>query len=88
MTAFTIMSIDAWRDAEGGWYWNNSFKVGAIDRTIVENYTARKLLKYLREEGFLSDKSKGIVAIEDAGNYITIVDRRNGCPCIAIECNW
>ena len=85
---FIILSIDAWRDTEGGWFWNASYKIDTIARTEVENYTARKLLKYMRNANFLSNASKGRVAIEDDGDYITIINRDNGCPLFAIVCDW
>lgn len=53
----TILSIDAWRNGPG-WDWNNWFKVGKIDlATVVTLKTNRKILRYMRKEGYLSADS-------------------------------
>lgn len=69
----SILSIDAWRDSEGGWTWNKWFKRGSISQ---EDYdlldTNRKILKWLRKEGILMEETAGLVAIED-DQYNTVV---------------
>ena len=85
VTEFKILSIDAWRD-ECGWTWNQWFKVGTIDREVFETLTTtRKILKFFRDEGFLSEGSQGRVAIEDDGYNIVAVDRNTFEPLFAIE---
>lgn len=82
MKQFKILSIDAWR-YDDGWTWNNWFHVGSIDATDCDN--TRKLLKKLRDEGFLSDYSKGKVVVSDDQFNLVISDRYNGKPLFAIE---
>lgn len=69
----SVLSIDAWRDPEGGWTWNQWFKVGSISQ---EDYdlldTPKKILKWLRKEGILAEGTAGLVAIED-DQYNTVV---------------
>lgn len=82
-----ILSIDAWKD-NCGWYWNNFYTIGNISKEDFKKLdTNRKILKYLRDEDYLSEASKGKLAIEnDDDEYnIVIVARDNGMPLIAIE---
>lgn len=81
---FHVLSIDAWRGCEGGWDWNNWHGVGYAPVEVVD-YTPRRLLAWMRSEGFLSAQSAGRVAVQDDGYNLTIIDRRNGCPLYAIE---
>lgn len=81
--SFKILSIDAWRYAEG-WNWNNWFAVGNCTETVL-HMPARKLLKWFREEGYLSASSTGKCAIDDDGYNVVIVDRRTREPLFAIE---
>jgi len=62
-TKFRLVSIDAWRNEFGGWTWNNSFTVE--DGVYLGNdITARRLLKFMRQSGWLTEKSKGRVSID------------------------
>lgn len=79
-----ILSIDAWRD-DHGWSWNNWFNVGEIPLNEFEKLnTNRKLCRYMRDNGYLSDYSKGKVMIADDQCNITFCER-NGKPVFAIE---
>jgi hypothetical protein len=83
MKTFKILSIDAWAGSEPrSWEWNNWHTVGSWN-SIPDNN--RAILKKMREDGFLNDKSKGRVAIEDDQYNIVIVDRSNNMPLYAIE---
>lgn len=85
MKQVQILSIDAWRNTEG-WEWNNWFKVGTFD--LDENGSIldspRKLFRWMRENGYLSEGSKGNVMVEDDQFNIVIADRCDGRPLYAI----
>jgi len=82
-TKFKILSIDAWGGTErGSWEWNNWHTIGEIEAIPDTN---RKILKLLREEGFLSRGSIGAVEIDDDQYNLVICDRSNHEPLIAIE---
>jgi hypothetical protein len=63
-----LLSIDAWRDPEGGWYWNDMHTIEegifiAEDSDLLDS--SRKLLTYFRDNlCVLSDKSKGRVFVD------------------------
>ena len=79
---YRVLSIDAWRESEGGWEWNNWFHVGDIDSLPESN---RAILKLMRDEGFLTEYSKGRVYVDDDQYNIVICDRSNHMPLFAIE---
>lgn len=84
-----ILSIDAWAERESGWTWNDHYKVGTIDLEILKTLnTNRKLLAYMRTEGYLSSSSQGKVRISDNpydGVFIEFQDRSSGEPLFAIS---
>jgi hypothetical protein len=84
MANIRILSIDSWRNTEGGWDWNAWYKVGECDSSISE-LPVRKLLRYMRESGFLSAGSAGSVAIDDDGYNVVIVARGTREPIFALE---
>ena len=85
MEKLNILSIDAWLENDG-WVWNNWFKVGAITKEEFEALTNnRKILRYMRDEGYLLESSKGLCSIEDDQYNIIICDRSNRRPLFAIE---
>lgn len=79
-----ILSIDAWREAGGGWTWNQWYSLGTMPREAALSST-RKLLRYLRNEGLLSRYSCGRVAVEDDGYNLVVVARKTREPLIAVE---
>lgn len=80
-----ILSIDAWRNPEG-WDWNAWYKVGEISKENFEKLnTNRKILKFFRDEGYLSSNSAGKCSVDDDQYNIVICDRSNGRPLYAIE---
>lgn len=79
-----VLSIDAWREAEGGWAWNNWYAAGEVPRAVLD-YTPRRLIGYMRREGFLSAGSVGRVAVEDDGYNLVLVERGTRMPAFAIE---
>ena len=86
MKTLNILSIDAWRE-NNSWNWNNWFLIGTIseDEFTEISKSNRKLLKYMRNEGYLSDQSKGKISIEDDQYNIVFCDKRSGRPLYAIE---
>ena len=78
-----VLSIDAWRD-ESSWQWNNWYTVGEFPTEYI-NKSNRFILKWMRDNDFLAESSKGKVTIEDDGYNITIIDRKNYRPLFAIE---
>lgn len=80
-----ILSIDA-NKSFGGWDWNNWYKVGEIEKAEFEKLdTTRKVLSYMREGGYLTDWSKGRVAVQDDQYNVVIVDKNTHEPLYAIE---
>jgi hypothetical protein len=58
--------------------------VGDITADAIQ-WNARKLLKYFRDNGFLTEKSAGKCAIDDDQYNIVIVERSTRRPLFAIE---
>jgi len=78
-----VLSIDAWRDNENGWFWNQWFSAGELD--LEENETNRSILHKMRDGGWLTENSKGKVAVEDDQYNIVIVAKGTREPLFAIE---
>lgn len=80
-----ILSIDAWRDADSGWTWNNWFRIGSITRAELDALdTDRKILRYMRASGYLSAQSAGRVSVDDDGYNVVILARGTREPIFAI----
>ena len=84
-TKYRLVSIDAWRD-DGGWQWNQWYSVE--DGVYLGNdITARRLLKFMRQSGWLTEKSKGRVRIdwhnEMCEPFIEILNKNTGEPLLA-----
>lgn len=79
-----ILSIDAWRDPDGGWFWNSWYDTG-ITYYLEDGETTRSILKNLRDYGLLTEQSKGRVSIEDDGYNLVIVEKNTREPLFAIE---
>jgi hypothetical protein len=79
-----VLSIDALRESEGGWTWNNWHHVGdaPIEWCALK---PRTLLRAMREGGYLSPFSRGRCAVDDDGYNVTIVARGTGEPLFALE---
>lgn len=78
-----ILSIDAWREPEGGWTWNAWYDTGSTFE-LEENESNRSILKKMREE-VLSEESKGLVAVEDDEYNMVILKASTREPIFAIE---
>lgn len=81
-----ILSIDAWRSCEGGWDWNNWFRIRE-DYSVTERVldSPRMLLSQLRRDGFLSTDSIGKLAIEDDQHNVVVIDKNSFEPLLALE---
>ena len=84
---YRIIQIDAWADAEGGWFWNNSLTVGFISHDDLERIekSTRKILEFFRNDGYLTANSKGHFSVESDDAYITIIRKSNQRPVFAID---
>jgi len=81
---YRVLSIDAWREPEGGWTWNQWYNAGTIPDTCL-NWSNRKLFKWFRDEGKLSSFSTGKIALEDDQYNLVIVNKNTREPLFAIE---
>ena len=81
MRSYKILSIDAWREGSS-WTWNQWFTVGELQALPDSN---RALLKLLRDEGFLTEASKGRVAVEDDQYNLVVLDKGTREPLFAVE---
>lgn len=79
-----LLSIDAWRDPDGGWYWNNWFTIeeGVFFKPEVLD-SPRMLLAYCRKAGWLTAESAGRCAVEDDQFNVTVLDKNTREPLIA-----
>ena len=62
---YDLLSIDAWRDSEGGWSWNDGHYL--IRNVEIANPTPRRITKELRKLEILSDWHKGKIRVEQYG---------------------
>lgn len=87
-----IVSIEAWREPEGGWTWNNQWLVAELSREQAEKLTTpRKLCRYLREIGRLSEHSRGRVRVEHTAgdpDMYEVCDKGTGEPLFALEISY
>ena len=78
-----ILSIDAWRTS-GYWEGNNWRIVGTAPLALCDA-KPRAILQWLRESGYLSEYSRGRLAIEDDGYNVVILNRGTREPIFALE---
>jgi len=79
-----LREIDALKNAEGVWTWNESY-VLADDIIFCEAaLTPRTILKTLRDWGYLSQASEGRVRVVDDGELIEIQEKSTGRPVLAL----
>jgi len=84
-TELQILSIDAWR-YDNSWSWNFWSRSGTIDKEDFEKLkTNRDFINFFRNEGYISNESKGKVSIEDDGYNIVVCKRSDNRPLYAIE---
>ena len=82
-----VRGIDAWRD-ELGWVWNESYVLEDEIYWCAQDLTPRKILRKLREWGYLGAESKGRVRVVDevtaCGGFMEIQDKGTGRPLLAL----
>lgn len=89
-----LISIDAWKEPEGGWFWNDLNKIEegiyiAEDSKVLNS--SRSAIKYFRENlGVLNDNSKGKVSIDFNndimdGVLLVVSARGTGEPLFALS---
>ena len=82
---FNLVSIDAWKDPDTGWYWNNFFMVERDIYFSLDNITPRKIAKFLRKMGALTDHSKGRIIVDmSCDECIEIQDKNTREPLFAL----
>lgn len=80
-----ILSIEAWRNPLG-WDWNSWRRIGEIDRVTLDTLTTnRRVLRWMRDEGYLTHYSKGRVTVEDDQYNLVVLDKNTREPLFAIE---
>ena len=84
---YTLLTIDAWKDTEGGWYWNDMHIVEE-DIYIDPSLSNRALLAFMRRNHWLSEQSKGRIRIEDTGHDIEIQNKNTYEPIFAFRPQW
>jgi len=81
---YNVLSVEAWR-SDLSWTWNNWWNIGLISRQVLSKLTSdRAIIKWFRDEGYLSEFSKGKVKLEHDGYNIVVCEKGNGCPLFAI----
>lgn len=82
-----LRSVAAWRDVVG-WFWNESYVLEDGIYWCAQDLTPRKILRKLREWGYLGAESKGRVRVVDEvagdGGLIEIQDKGTGRPLLAL----
>ncbi len=79
MVKFEIRQIDAWAEAEGGWTWNNSIKVGEFQTRAADQ--KRAFLYAFHKLGIVC--KRGRMAVVYDGDIYELQDRRTNEPLFA-----
>lgn len=88
MSEYQILSIEAWRDSEGGWTWNQWYARGTLTAADLDKCApggrvdTRKLLTALRAEGL--DIPSGMVAVDDDQHNYVVVQKNTREPLYAV----
>lgn len=84
---YTLLSIDALHNGDG-WNYNDMRKVEEDIIILPDMINARHLLKFMRRNNWLTEKSKGMLSIEDTGFDIEIKNRKTQEPIYAFRPQW
>lgn len=80
-----LRQIDALRDSEGVWTWNYSYVLADDIIWCETDFTPRRILRKLRDWGYLSPESKGRVRVADEGDFLVEIQEKNsGKPILAL----
>ena len=90
MIKFKLLSIDAWREPEGGWTWNDAFTLEDGIFLDESRLTPRKIAAFLRRSGFLNEHSAGRIRVDMHpelcdGYLIEILAKATGEPVFALS---
>lgn len=88
VTVYDICSIDAVKDETGGWMWNDQHHAGSATNEVLTDDildNSRKVLKWLRDNDYLGDDSKGKVKVAKDDYLVEIQIKSNGKPFLAIH---
>lgn len=86
MTVYRVVLIEAWNTPEG-WVWNDSCTLAHHSMTEETLSNNRKLLAWMRKEGYLSEHSKGKTVVDRSGcepDMIEFCDKNNREPFLAL----
>lgn len=86
-----VVSVDAWREPDGGWTWNASYSSGHLIVSIDDVYKPRRLLAALRAQGHLGAGSPGKLHVEYYEGDPTLVEiqlRGTREPILGITLDW
>lgn len=78
----SILSIDAWGNADDGFEWNAWYKIGECDPEVASRKPA-EIVEYLIGENILSDMARTLATVED-DQYNMVICDADGRPCYAI----
>ena len=79
-----LLGIDAYRDSENRWTWNDWFEIEGdiyLDESILKS--PRMLLEFCRRSNWLNKQSKGQLTIQDDGYNVFICYRKTAEPILA-----
>ena len=83
---FNAIYIDAWRDADGGWSWNDMSQMEAGIVFRADRLTPRLIARKFREWGWLSKESAGKIRVDmSCDECIEIQDKNTGRPIYALS---
>ena len=82
---YELLFVDAWRDVDGGWTWNDSAVI-CDDFTLEDrDLTPRRVPFLLREKGYLTEESKGKIRVDFTEGMVEIVEKNTGEPLLALS---
>lgn len=86
-TVYDICAVDAIKDDTGSWTYNDQTYIGqTTDKILTDDIlgNSRKVLKWLRDNNFLDDISKGKVKVASDDNVVEIQFKSTGKPFLVI----
>ena len=78
---FEVRQVEAWTDPDSGWYWNNSYYIGAFTTSAKDE--KRAFTRFLKNNGIVFFKGKTIIDVQDGGFILEIQDRKTKEPLFA-----
>jgi len=76
MNAWNIISVDAWRNPDGGWDVNDQHLLNEAVPIDDDDITPRKILRLLRELDALSPWSKGRLCVDFTEDECIVIRAR------------